>query len=52
MCDQKGIQRSEEMKLVLAPDFIIMDLDCIEEGDRVILKSMSKVMPLGHYREL
>ena len=37
--------------MVLAPDFIILDLDCIEEGDKVIVKSINKVMPLTHHRE-
>jgi hypothetical protein len=29
--------------LVLAPDFVVLDLECIEENDRVLVKSVHKV---------
>jgi hypothetical protein len=48
----KGIIRADDIRLVLTPDFIVMDLECIEENDRVIMKSINKIMPLVHYREL
>ena len=52
ICQMKGIIRADDIRLVLTPDFIVMDLECIEEHDRVIMKSINKVMPLVHYREL
>ena len=52
ICSMKNLNRGDDIRLVLAPDFIVLDLECIEEGDRIILKSLGKVMPLVHYREL
>lgn len=40
ICTVKNLIRGEDMRLVLAPDFIVLDLDCIEEGDRIIVKSL------------
>ncbi|CDW80092.1 UNKNOWN [Stylonychia lemnae] len=51
ICYLKSIDRTEDMRLVLVPDFIILDLDCIEDGDTVVLKNVQRVQSLGHYRE-
>ena len=43
LCYMKSIDRTEDMKLVLAPDFIVMDVECIESGDTLILKSVQRI---------
>jgi hypothetical protein len=52
ICQMKGIIRADDIRIVLTPDFIVMDIDCIENNDKIIMKSINKVMPLVHYREL
>jgi len=46
----KNIDRLEDMRLVVAPDFIVMDVECIEDGDTVILKNVEKIQPLDELR--
>ena len=46
LCYMKNIDRLEDMRLVVAPDFIVVDVECIEDGDTVVLKSVEKVQPL------
>jgi hypothetical protein len=52
ICVAKNVDRGDDLRIVLAPDFIVMDIECIEDNDRLIIKSFDKVMPLVHYREL
>lgn len=47
----KAIERSDDLRLVLAPDFIVMDLECIEDGNKVILKSYNDVKPIPALRQ-
>ena len=51
ICYMKGIDRTEDLRLVLAPDFIVLDLDCIEDGDHLIVKQYDEVRPITQIRE-
>ena len=51
ICYMKAIERSDDLRLVLAPDFIVMDLECIEDGNKVILKSYNDVKPIPALRQ-
>ena len=44
ICTMKNIERTPDMKLVLHPSFILLDIEAIEDGDRISLKT---VVPLN-----
>eukprot|EP00347_Sterkiella_histriomuscorum_P005450 403356570 len=52
ICFTKGIERTEEMRLVLMPDFIVLDMDCIEDGDTIVLKNVQQVQSLEAIGEM
>ena len=41
----KGIEQTHDLWLVLHPGFIVLDIECIEDGDKVYLKKVFEVPP-------
>jgi hypothetical protein len=40
------IERSVDMRLVLDPAFIVLDIECIEDGDVIMLKNLNEIIEI------